>query len=71
MKTNSRKRAPTVGEFIGRAYGVCLPPDLTHHGGTDADHVPVIPGNDFSPDASQGTESPRPPVAPGNADTTS
>lgn len=71
MKTNSRKRSPTAGEFIGRAYGVCFPHDLTHHGGTDADHVPVIPGNDFSPDANQEKESPLPPTAPGNADTTS
>ena len=70
MKTNSRKRSPTVGEFIGRAYGVCLPHDLAHHGGTDADHLPVIPGNDFPPDASQRDEFPLPTTAQGDTDMT-
>ena len=70
MKTNSRKRSPTVGEFIGRAYGVCLPHDLAHHGGTDADHLPVIPGHDFPPDGNHGDESPLSATAPGETDLT-
>jgi len=34
-----------------------FPHDRDYHGGTDADHVPVIPGNDFPPDASHQDES--------------
>jgi len=36
MKTSSRKRCATLGEFI-----------LRSHGGTDADILPVIPGTNF------------------------
>jgi hypothetical protein len=40
----------------------------TYRRGTDADHVPVIPGNDFPPDASYQDESPLFLPAPGDAD---
>ena len=40
----------------------------TYRGGTDADHVPVIPGNDFPSDASQQDESPLDHPAPGDVD---
>jgi len=63
MKINSRKKSPTVGEFIASAYGVYFPHDLTDHGGTDADHVPVVPGNDFFPDAGHGDDSTLQPTA--------
>ena len=36
MKTSSRKRCATLGEFI-----------LRSHGCTATDHFPVIPGNEF------------------------
>jgi hypothetical protein len=42
--------------------------DRDYRGGTDADHVPVIPGNDFPPDASHQDESPLHHPAPGDAD---
>jgi hypothetical protein len=41
MKTDSKKRSLRLGKFIARVYDVYFP-------GTDADHVPVIPGNDFA-----------------------
>ena len=39
-----------------------------YHGGTDADHVPVIPGNDFPRDGSHRDESQLQRPAPGDAD---
>jgi hypothetical protein len=39
-----------------------------YRGGTDADHVPVIPGNDFPTDPSHQDESPLDRPAPGDAD---
>jgi hypothetical protein len=39
-----------------------------YHGGTDADHVPVIPGNDFPRDGSLRDESQLQRPAHGNAD---
>ena len=49
VKTSSKKKSLRVGKFIASVYGVYFP---GHHGpfGTDADHVPVIPGNDFAPE---------------------
>jgi hypothetical protein len=46
MKTDSKKRSLRLGKFIARVYDVYFPGDHGHYG-TDADHVPVIPGNDF------------------------
>ena len=68
MKTNSRKRSPSVGEFIARAYGVYFPHDLAHHGGTDANHGPMIPGSDFSSEATYGDDAPLQHRALGNAE---
>lgn len=45
-----------------------FPHDRTYSGGTDADHLPVIPGNDFPLDASHQDESPRDRPAPGDTD---
>jgi hypothetical protein len=45
-----------------------FPYDRTYRGGTDADHVPVIPGKDFPPDGSHQDESPLDRPAPGDAD---
>jgi hypothetical protein len=42
--------------------------DRTYRGGTDADHVPVIPGNDFPPDSSHQDESQLDHPAPDDAD---
>jgi hypothetical protein len=42
--------------------------DRDYRGGTDADHVPVIPGNDFPPDPSHLDECPLDRPAPGDAD---
>ena len=47
MKTSSRKRRMGFGKFIGR-----------NHRGTDADHLPVIPGNAFPAEVGRG-RSPR------------
>ena len=38
-----------LGKFIAGVYDVYFPRDHGHYG-TDADHVPVIPGNDFAPE---------------------
>jgi len=69
MKTNSRKRSPRVGGFIARVYDVYFPHDRDD-GGTDADHVPVIPGSDFPSDANRKNESPFQYLVPGDADMT-
>ena len=45
-----------------------FPHDCDYDGGTDADHVPVIPGNHFPPDAGYGDDSFLQPPAPGDAD---
>ena len=44
-----------MGKFIASVYDVYFPGD---HGlyGTDADHLPVIPGNNFTPDCNHGDE---------------
>lgn len=39
-----------------------------YRGGTDADHVPVIPGNDFPPDTNHQDETPLRHLALGDAD---
>ena len=44
-----------LGEFIAHVNDVYFPHDRDYHGGTDSNYVPVIPGNDFPPDASHGT----------------
>jgi hypothetical protein len=49
VKTDSKKRSLRVGRFVTSVYDVYFPGDHGHFG-TDADHVPVIPGNDFTPD---------------------
>jgi hypothetical protein len=46
----------------------CFFRDRDYRGGTDADHVPVIPGNDFPPDASRQDESPLDRPEPCDAD---
>ena len=38
-----------LGKFIASVYDVYFPRDHGHYG-ADADHVPVIPGNDFAPE---------------------
>jgi hypothetical protein len=49
VKTDSKKKSLRVGKFIATVYDVYFPGDHGHFG-TDADHVPVIPGNDFAPE---------------------
>jgi hypothetical protein len=46
MKTDSKKKSLRLGKFIARVYDVHFPGDHGHYG-TDADHVPVITGNNF------------------------
>ena len=46
MKTSSRKRCARLGEFI-----------LRSHGGTDADHLPMIPGHEFSAEVGRGSRN--------------
>jgi hypothetical protein len=67
MKPDSKKRSLRLGKFIARVYDVYFPGDHGHHG-TDADHVPVIPGNDFAPASSNVEESPLQHPASGNMD---
>jgi hypothetical protein len=63
MKTDFRKRPLRLDKFIARVYDIYFPRAHGHYG-TDADHVPVIPGNNFaldsnltsSPDISAGIE---------------
>jgi hypothetical protein len=67
MKSGSRKRTSSLGRFIDRVYHIYFPGD---HGyfGTDADHVPIIPGNDFTADDIRENERPLQAPAPGNMD---
>lgn len=51
MKTDAKKRSLKLGKFIASVYEVYFPCDHGHYG-TDADHVPVIPGNNFAPEVS-------------------
>jgi len=67
VKTDSKKRSLRLGKFIASVYDVYFPSDHGYYG-TDADHLPVIPGNDFAPDASYREESPLQEPASGNAD---
>jgi len=54
VKSDSKKSL-RVGKFIASVYDVYFPGDHGHCG-TDADHVPIIPGNNFTPDDSNGDE---------------
>jgi hypothetical protein len=67
MKTGSKKKSLRPGKFITRASDGYF---SREHGryGTDADHVPVIPGNDFAPTDGHGEESSLPEPAFGDAD---
>jgi hypothetical protein len=49
VKTDSKKRSLRLGKFIASVYDVYFSRDHGHYG-TDADHVPVISGNDFAPE---------------------
>jgi len=42
--------------------------DRDYRGGTDTDHVPVIPGDDFPPDTCHREDPPLPHPAPDDAD---
>jgi len=67
VKTDSKKKSMRLGEFISPVYDVYFPYDHDYYG-TDADHMPVIPGNDFAPDASHGNDSPLQHPVCGNMD---
>jgi hypothetical protein len=67
MKTDSKKRSLRLGKFIARVYNVYLSRQHGHYG-TDADHLPMIPGNDFAPGSSNTEESPIQHPASGNMD---
>ena len=44
------------GEFTACIYDDCFPYGFDYAaGGTDADHIPVIPGNNFVPEVSPRT----------------
>jgi len=58
MNPDPRKISLRLGEFIAHVYDVYFPHTCDYQGGTDADHIPVIPGNNFAPDASRYSESP-------------
>jgi hypothetical protein len=55
MKCNSRRRPLKLGEFTAYVYDDRLPFGFDYAGGTDADHIPVIPGNNFVPEVSYRT----------------
>lgn len=57
MKCNSRKRSLKLGEHTICIYDDCLSYGFDYAGGTDADHIPVIPGNDFVPEVSRRTSA--------------
>ncbi|MCE0484581.1 MAG: hypothetical protein LV479_10120 [Methylacidiphilales bacterium] len=65
MKTGSQKKSLKLGKVIASVYEVYFPGDHGHYG-TDADHVPVIPGNNFAPQVGgvDGSQLQNP--APGN-----
>ena len=68
MKTGSNKKFLKVAKFIAGVYGVYLPGGHGYYG-TDADHVPVIPGNDFAPEVGRADGSQLQDPATGNMDT--
>jgi hypothetical protein len=57
MKPNPAKKSLRFGKFIALVYDAYFPHACDYQGGTDADHIPVIPGNNFVPDASHSGES--------------
>ena len=62
-----------LGQFVSKPSknAFYFPHDPDYDGGTDADHVPVIPGNGIPSDASHSDESPSPYPALGETDKTS
>jgi hypothetical protein len=68
VKTDSKKISLRVGKFIASVYDVYFPGDHGHFG-TDADHVPVIPGNDFAPEVGSAESSQRQDPASANMNT--
>ena len=50
VKTDFQRRSLKLGKFIAGVYDVYFPRNHGNYGnyGTDADHVPVIPGNNFA-----------------------
>ena len=69
MKTDSKQTSFRLGKFVASVYDVYFPGDHGHFG-TDADHVPVIPGNDFAPDVPLWDEGHRN-ESPGSKEATS
>ena len=59
MNPISRKRSLRFGDFISHAYDIFFHTNRDYHEGTDADHIPVIPGSDFAPDVDLGDEGHR------------
>jgi len=48
MKSPLAQSSFPLGKFIARACGPRFIRRRDYRGGTDADHLPMIPGNDFS-----------------------
>lgn len=67
MPATSKKKSLRLGKVIASVYDVYFPGDHGRYG-TDADHLPVIPGNDFAPEAGQ-LECPIQLPASGNVET--
>jgi hypothetical protein len=57
VKTDSKKRSLRVGKFIVNVYDIYYPRSHCYYG-TDADHLPVIPGNNFTSDDNHLAKSP-------------
>ena len=67
MKTDSKQTSFRLGKFVASVYDVYFPGDHGHFG-TDADHVPVIPGNDFAPEVGSVEGTQLEDTAPGHMD---
>jgi hypothetical protein len=61
MEPNSRKKSMRLGESIAQIYDIYFPHDRDYQGGTDADHVLIIPDGDLF-----SGPSPLQPTAPGD-----
>jgi hypothetical protein len=67
VKPDSKKRSLRFGKFVASVYDVYFPRDHGQYG-TDADHVPVSPGNDFAPEVGSSESSQLHDPAPANMD---
>lgn len=67
VKTGPKKKSWKLGKVIASVYDVYFPGGHGNYG-TDADHLPVIPGNDFAPEVGSAVSSQQQDPASGKMD---